>query len=103
MSMPDVDEGIESFKKRMETELEFCKELFEDATIKVMAAKYAYYIESNPYKDDYSYDVLEKQWYIMGRALGLLTEEDTSPCIDFDEKHPMAKKGIALAKRLMRK
>lgn len=99
----NVEQGIIDFKKRMETELEFCQELFEDATIKVMAAKYAYYVESNPYKDDVAYDILEKDWYIMGRALGVLNEDETSPCVDFNEKHPMAAKGIELAKRLMRK
>lgn len=94
---------IAEFKKRMETELEFCEELFEDATIKLLACKYAYYECNNPYIKDYAYDLNEKSWYIMGRALGKLKEDETSPCIDWNSKHPLAEKAIILANKLMPK
>jgi FKBP-type peptidyl-prolyl cis-trans isomerase 2 len=39
----------------------------------------------------------------MGRALGILAEDETSPCIDFDFNHPMANKGIKLANKLLKR
>lgn len=98
-----TEDGIAEFQKRMETELDFCHELFETATIRLMAAKYAYYVAHGHFMEDYAYDICEKGWYVMGRALGLLKEDETSPCLDFDEKHPKAAEGMALAKKLMRR
>ena len=92
-----IEQSIKDFKKRMETELDFCKELFESATIRLMAGKYAYYVLSEEFMKDAAYDICEKGWYIMGRALGVLSEDETGPCIDFDEKHPYAEKGKELA------
>ncbi len=93
---------IEAFKLRIEEDREFCEELYLHATIRLMACKYAYYICNNNFIEDYEYDMEEKGWHIMGQALGHLTEDDTSPCIDFDYKHPQANAGILLAERLMR-
>lgn len=55
-----------------------------------MAMKYAYYVKDEGFVDDLNYDLSEKDWYRFGRQLGLLDEEETSPCIDFDWEHPMA-------------
>lgn len=101
MSRPTQEEQIKAFQARFESERDWCEELFQDATVKLMACKYAYYVCNNPYNSDYWYDDLEAQWYMMGLALGHLKEGEHSPCIDFDEKHPMAQKGIELAKKLM--
>lgn len=98
-----IQQSIKEFQVRMETELDFCKELFEYATVRLMAHKYAYYVCDNPYLDDVAYDLEEKGWYVMGRALGLLKEDEISPCIDFDHNHAFSEKGIELAKQLMRK
>jgi len=89
---------IAYFKKRAETEREFCEELFRDQTIRLMAHKYAYYVLNGHFVEDIPYDMEEKTWYIMGIALGLLKEDETSPCIDFDYNHPLANEGIARAK-----
>lgn len=97
-----LDERIAEFKERIKTDgSEFCHELFEWATIRLLAHKYAYYVANEPYIKDITYDGEEKSWYVMGRALGVLKEDETSPCIDFDLKHPLAQKGIKLAKELM--
>lgn len=101
--MSEFDARIAEFKKRIETEQEFCEELYHDATVKLLAAKYAYYVHNEAYNSDLWYDLTEKDWYVMGRALGHLTEEDHSPCTDFDSKHPLSEEGIILAMRLMRK
>ena len=98
-----IEQSIAEFKVRMETELDFCRQLFEDATIRLMAAKYAYYICSEEFITDTAYDIAEKGWYCMGRALGVLAEDETSPCLDFDPKHPYAEKGIELANRFIKK
>jgi NAD-dependent DNA ligase len=37
--------------------MEFCNKLYEEATIKVMARKYAYYILSESYVSDLAYDI----------------------------------------------
>lgn len=99
--MRDLERGIAEFRIRMETELEFCEELFDYATVRILAAKYAYYVCSNSYLADEAYDGLEKSWYIMGRALGRVKEDDHTPCVDFDEKHPKAPEAIELAQKLM--
>lgn len=101
--METKEERIAAFKKRIEEDRAFCEELFRFATLKLLASKYAYYVETKPYQDDTAYDLEEKDWHIMGMALGLLTEHETSPCIDFDPTHPMANEAIARAKKLMHK
>lgn len=102
-SQTEIDQGIIDFQKRMETELEFCKELYETALIRLMAAKYAYYILSDEFMKDEAYDICESGWYVMGRALGILSEDDTSPCIDFDPNHPFAERGMELAHKFIKK
>lgn len=93
-----IEQQIEAFKQRVEVDgLEFCTELFEYATTRLMAHKYAYYVNASLFVDDYSYDMEERDWYVMGRALGLLKEDETSPCIDFDYSHLFAQAGIDLA------
>ena len=96
-------ERIERFKARFESEKDFCEELYKDATIKLLAAKYAYYVKNNAYLKDIAYDGDEESWHVMGMALGHLKGDETSPCIDFDEKHPLASEAIELAERLMSK
>jgi hypothetical protein len=96
----NIDERIKEFQARFPTEKDFCEELYRDATIKLLAAKYAYYVLSQPYLKDITYDLMEKSWYVMGRALGHLKEDETTPCVDWDEKHPLANEAIELANRL---
>nr|BFD64800.1 hypothetical protein BdHM001_34810 [Bdellovibrio sp. HM001] len=103
MITPQLQKRIDEFKERFQQERDFCEQLFQEATVRLMAAKYAYYVHSNPFIDDTAYDIAEKSWYVMGIALGHLKEEETSPCVDFDENHPKAKEGMALAKKLMKK
>lgn len=100
MSEPSQDK-IEAFKKRIEVDgLEFCESLYKHATIRLLCHKYAYYVLHVQYVKDYGYDHEEKDWFVMGRALGHLKEDETSPCIDFDHNHPLASEGISLSKRL---
>lgn len=97
-----LNQQIKQFETRIEVDgLEFCTSLYEDAEIKLMACKYAYYVKDNPYKKDEAYDILEHCWYVMGRALGDLEEDETSPCVGWDSGHRSAKKGMELAERLM--
>ena len=98
----DINSRIDDFKKRMETELEFCEALFQCMTIRLLAAKYAYYVKSSPFMEDMAYDFAEKCWYIMGRALGHLKEDEISQCIDFDDNHLFAPEAIKEANKLMR-
>lgn len=98
-----LDEQIQEFKDRILTEPEFCAELYEMATIRLMAAKYAYYILSESFITDDAYDICEGQWYVMGRALGILEEDETSPCIDWNKDHPYAQQGIELANKFLKK
>lgn len=94
---------IAEFQKRMETERSFCEYLFYYSTVRVMAHKYLYYERSMHIVEDITYDGEEYGWHIMGRALGHLKEEDTSPCVGFDHNHPRAKRAEALAKVWIRK
>jgi hypothetical protein len=94
-SSEELAARIEEFKKRLETERNFCEELFELSTINVLAHKYLYYEKHNAIIEDYAYDCIESSWYIMGRALGVLGEDVTSPCVDFNYKHPLAERAIA--------
>lgn len=93
-------ERINDFKERVKEDPEYCLELYEYSTIRLLAHKYAYYILNGQFIEDVGYDGEEHSWYIMGMALGLLKEDETSPCVGFDYNHPLAKKGIELAKRL---
>lgn len=97
------EQKIAEFTKRFETEREFCEELYHYATVRLLAHKYAYYIKNCHFVEDYAYDLEEKGWYIMGRALGHLKEDETSPCVDFNFDHPLAQEGIALANTLVPK
>lgn len=81
----------------METELNWCEHLFKHSTIRLLCHKYLYYVLNEQIIKDISYDGEEKSWYVMGIALGHLNEEDHSPCVDWDEKHPLAKEGKDLA------
>lgn len=98
-----LEPRIEEFRKRLETEREFCEELFEYCTVRLLAMKYAYYVCSNSFVKDITYDGTEESWYIMGRALDKLKEDETSPCVDFNYEHPLADRAIELAKQLMGK
>lgn len=98
--MSSFDESVAKFKARLETEREWCEQLYRDLTVRLLAHKYAYYVESKHFIDDFAYDGLENSWRIMGTALGYLAPGDISPCIDFDYNHPLANEGIELARSL---
>lgn len=99
----EIIRRIDEFRQRAEVEPEFCLELFRYATIRLLAFKYAYYRLSEELVKDKTYDAEEQSWYVMGRALSLIKEDETSPCVDFDENHPLAKEGISLANFLLGK
>lgn len=98
----DLDARIAAFRERALWDREFCEQLFREATIRLLAHKYAYYVLDNPFVEDRTYDLEERSWYVMGRALGHLTKEETSPCVGFDRSHPLAAEGIALAHTLIK-
>lgn len=102
MNKEYVDKAIEDFKQRITYEKDFCEYLYKEQTIRVLACKYAYYICNNPFISDAGYDIAERSWFIMGRALSYLKEDETSPCIDWDDKHLLAIEAIELANKLMR-
>ena len=81
---------------RVKEDREFCISLFEHLTLYIMAYKYAYYIMDNPMVKDVTYDLGEKNWYMMGRGLKLLSKDETSPCVGFDYSHKYATLGIEL-------
>ena len=89
-----------AFTARLVTERAFCEQLFRYATIRLLAHKWAYYVHSAHYTEDYAYDLEEQSWYMMGRVLGHLREDETSPCVDFNSAHPLADEAIAYAKTL---
>jgi len=91
---------MNEFLKRIKIEREFCEELFRYATIRLLAHKWAYYVHSAHFVDDYAYDLEEQSWFMMGRALGHLKEDETSPCVDFNTRHPLADEAIAYARTL---
>lgn len=91
-----MHERIEAFKARMEVERAYCEGLFHWATVRLLAHKYAYYILGGYYITDDGYDIEERSWYVMGIALGLLKEDETSPCVGFDWKHPKARRALKL-------
>lgn len=101
MVTSELNPRIEEFQNRIESEgREFCEELYRYATIRLLAHKYAYYVMNGHFISDGAYDGEEKSWYVMGRALGLLKEDETSPCVDFDTKHPLASEAITYAQTL---
>lgn len=98
MNSEQIQVAIIAFKKRMETELDYCNELFHNSTIRLLAAKYDYYVlcRNETWMSDIGYDMTEQGWYVMGRALGLLEPDETSPCVGFDNNHPLAQQGKEL-------
>lgn len=94
-----IKKSIEEFQERIKTEKDFCEELFREQTIRILAMKYEYYILNKTHFKDHVYDMGEKLWYIMGIALGNLKEDETSPCVGFDENHPLSKEAIKLAEK----
>jgi hypothetical protein len=103
LSQAEVNDRIKEFKKRIEDDgRDFCFSLYEDASIKLMAHKYLYYILSESIIRDETYDILEKIWYVMGRALDILKEDEISPCVDFDTNHVYAKQAEELALKWMK-
>jgi hypothetical protein len=78
-------------------DLEYKTTLFNWMTLRLLAHKYAYYILNDEYIKDITYDLEEKHWYEFGRELRLLKEDETSPCVDFDENHSMAPDAAILA------
>jgi hypothetical protein len=90
-----------AFRDRIDVDgLEYCLYLYEYATIRLLAHKHAYYVMGQHYIDDAGYDIEEQSWYVMGRALGLLREDETSPCVGWDETHPLAPRALELAAAL---
>lgn len=101
---PAIEERINYFEGRIETDgRAFCEDLFDHATKRLLSHKYSYYVLDNSYIDDCGYDHEEKSWYVMGRALGMLKEDETSPCVGFDYNHPLAKHAEVLAKSFIKK
>jgi hypothetical protein len=98
-SKQQILEDIKLFKVRIKNEPMVCENLFKLASTRLLAAKYGYYVREAMIKDN-TYDIEEENWHIMGRALGHLMEEDTSPCVGWNENHPYAKAGIELYNRL---
>lgn len=96
----NLESRITDFKLRMEIELDYCHHLFHYSTVRLLALKYWYYVKSETIVDDIAYDLEEKSWYVMGRALDLVDKEDISPCVDFDESHPLAEEAIQYANTL---
>jgi NAD-dependent DNA ligase len=98
-----IEQNIREFKERIREDRDFCEDLYYNQTIFVLCYKYSYYVSGKYLVNDDVYDATEKSWYVMGRALGHLKKEQTSPCIDFDNSHPLAQKGIVLHDRLPEK
>lgn len=71
--------------------------LFNWMTLRLMAHKYAYYVHGEAYLKDVTYDLEEKGWHRFGVELGLLNDDEHSPCIDFDWNHPMAQDAKVLS------
>lgn len=92
------EEQIEEFKARIPVDgFDFCEDLYLLATIRLMCHKYLYYICAESIQSDEGYDAEERDWFIMGRALGFLREDETSPCVGFNEEHPYAAAGKEMA------
>jgi hypothetical protein len=86
-----------SFKEVIASDHEYALSLFRYATVRLLAHKYAYYVLNGNYISDMGYDIEERDWFMMGRMLGQLAPDETSPCIDFDVNHPLAAEAIAYA------
>jgi hypothetical protein len=43
---------------------------------------------------------MEADWRLMGVGLGLISDTDISPCLDFDFKHEYAQQAIELYERI---
>jgi hypothetical protein len=97
-----MNNRIKDFEARIQMEREYCEELYRWATVRLLAFKYAYYVLAEEIIKDIAYDGEETSWYVMGRALGHLKEDETSPCIDYDPKHPLASEAEALAKKYLK-
>lgn len=67
---------------------------FNRLSLELMKHKYRYYVLCRPTISDFSYDRLEREWYLLGTRLGFLSEGDSSPCIDFDTNHQLANEAI---------
>lgn len=78
-------------------------EQFKNLTIQLMCHKYLYYELNNPVILDWDYDMLNREWLKLGQEIGVLTEDDTMPCIGFDEKHPLAAEGKITAEKYNQK
>ncbi len=53
---------------------------------KILEAKYWYYYRSEPKISDYDYDLMEKEYELTCKLLGI--EPTASNMVDFDEKRP---------------
>ena len=100
-----IEKNIAELKERVKdpSEWKYVYYMFRRQTVRVLAMKYCYYVLNKYWCHDDQYDAEEKTWYVMGRALGELKEEETSVCIDFDESHPMAKRAIFYAHAIKEK
>jgi hypothetical protein len=74
--------------------------LFALMTIRLLGQKYVYYKIGDEIASDSQYDAEREGWHKFGLELGILTEDETDPCIDFDENHPLADVAIAWAKTI---
>ena len=74
--------------------------LFAWMTVRLLGQKYMYYKTGDSIADDWQYDGECKNWYKFGMELGILTEDEVDPCVDFDENHPLAPAAIAWAKTI---
>lgn len=100
------DANLITWKEKIKTDgREFCLELFNEATIRLLMAKYDYYECNGKYEvmSDITYDKTEKSWYMMGIGLGLLKEDEISPCVDWDPNHPKATEAVEKFNKLWRK
>jgi hypothetical protein len=97
----NIPERILEFQARFPKERDFCEELYQYSTIRLLALKYAYYVLNEEIVKDINYDLSEKDWFVMGRALGHLREDETSPCVDWNPDHPLSPLGIQLANKLL--
>ena len=63
---------------------------FNVLTLELLQHKYRYYLQSAPIVSDTEYDRLEKEWTVLGTALGY--EMDYyEPWVDFPTEHIYAK------------
>lgn len=97
-----IEDQIKEFEERIYRDgLDFCSELYEEAEIMLMAAKYAYHVSNKPIVSNEKYDLMEQAWYVMGRALGDLDEDENSPCVGWDSGQRSARAARDLAHRMI--